>query len=41
MSAETDIARQWLAKADSDLLNVDNNLRSQNVPCDTVCFHCQ
>jgi len=41
MRAEIEIARQWVAKADNDLLNVDNNLRSQNVPYDTVCFHCQ
>ena len=41
MSAETDIGRQWVAKARSDLLNADNNLASGVVPCDTVCFHCQ
>jgi len=41
MSAETEIARQWLAKARNDLLNADNNLNSDDVPTDTVCFHCQ
>lgn len=41
MSAETDVARQWIAKARNDLLDVDNNLASRLVPCDTVCFHCQ
>jgi len=41
MSEEIDIARQWLAKARNDLLNADNNLRSEQVPLDTVCFHCQ
>ena len=41
MSAETDLARQWLAKARSDLLNADNNLSSAEIPFDTVCFHCQ
>jgi len=41
MSAEHDIARQWLIKARSDLLNADNNLAATCVPCDTVCFHCQ
>ena len=41
MSAETDVARQWIVKARSDLLDVDNNLASRSVPCDTVCFHCQ
>lgn len=33
--------RTWVAKADSDLLNIDNNLRSPAVPWDTVCFHAQ
>ena len=41
MSDETEIARQWLAKARNDLLNADNNLNSDEVPADTVCFHCQ
>lgn len=41
MNAEMDLARQWLAKAQNDLLNADNNLKSETVPYDTVCFHCQ
>lgn len=41
MNAERDLARQWLAKARNDLLNADNNLKSEAVPYDTVCFHCQ
>lgn len=41
MGEEIEIARQWLAKADNDLLNADNNLKSESVPFDTVCFHCQ
>ena len=41
MGEQTEIARQWLAKAESDLLNADNNLKAENVPYDTVCFHCQ
>jgi HEPN domain-containing protein len=41
MNAERDLARQWLAKACNDLLNADNNLKSEVVPYDTVCFHCQ
>ncbi len=32
---------RWMAKADNDLLNIENNLRAQNVPWDTVCFHAQ
>jgi HEPN domain-containing protein len=41
MSERIEIARQWLAKARNDLLNVDNNLRAEVIPYDTVCFHCQ
>ena len=41
MSEEMEIARQWLIKGRNDLLNADNNLRSEEVPFDTVCFHCQ
>ncbi len=41
MSAESDIAQQWLGKAENDLLNADNNLVAQQIPFDTVCFHCQ
>ena len=41
MPGDTDLARQWLAKANNDLLNAENNLTAKNVPCDTVCFHCQ
>jgi len=41
MNAEMELARQWLAKAQNDLLNADNNLASEIVPYDTVCFHCQ
>jgi len=41
MSAETELAKQWLAKARNDLLSADNNLRAAEVPYDTVCFHGQ
>jgi HEPN domain-containing protein len=41
MSEEMEVARQWLAKARNDLLNADNNLRAEEIPLDTVCFHCQ
>ena len=41
MSEEVDIAKQWVIKAQSDLLNVENNLNAEQVPYDTVCFHCQ
>jgi len=38
---EIQIAKQWAAKADNDLLDADNNLKSEKIPYDTVCFHCQ
>ena len=38
---EIQIAKQWVAKADNDLLDADNNLKSEKIPYDTVCFHCQ
>jgi HEPN domain-containing protein len=41
MSENIELAKQWLAKAKNDLLNADNNLRSEHIPHDTVCFHCQ
>ena len=41
MREEIEIAKQWLSKADNDLLNADNNLKSDKIPFDTVCFHCQ
>ena len=41
MPGKIDLAKLWLNKAENDLLNVDNNLAAQEVPCDTVCFHCQ
>ncbi len=41
MNAELEIARRWIQKARGDLLNADNNLAAEDVPFDTVCFHCQ
>ncbi len=41
MSDNLEISKQWLQKAMNDLLNADNNLKSEIVPFDTVCFHCQ
>jgi len=40
MDKQSEHARQWIVKAQSDLLNADNNLASQEVPYVTVCFHC-
>ena len=31
----------WLAKAQNDFLNIENNLRANRIPWDTVCFHAQ
>ncbi|MCX5654652.1 MAG: HEPN domain-containing protein [Planctomycetota bacterium] len=31
----------WVAKAEGDLLNIENNMASREVPWDTVCFHAQ
>jgi HEPN domain-containing protein len=41
MDKQSENVRRWIDKAKSDLLNADNNLASQKVPYDTVCFHCQ
>ena len=41
MDKQSEHARQWIEKARNDLLNADNNLAAQEVPYDTVCFHCQ
>jgi hypothetical protein len=39
--SDPDDWRVWIQKAANDLLNVDNNLVSESVPWDTVCFHAQ
>lgn len=36
-----ELAKEWLHKAENDLLNAENNLNSTKIPTDTVCFHCQ
>ncbi len=41
MTEEIEVSKQWIAKARNDLLNVDNNLKADEIPFDTVCFHCQ
>ncbi len=35
------LAKRWFQKAENDLLNVENNLKAETYPADTVCFHCQ
>lgn len=32
---------KWFKKAENDLLNIQNNLKSENIPADTCCFHAQ
>lgn len=32
-------ARDWFQRADSDLLNIENNLNAQEIPWDTIVFH--
>jgi HEPN domain-containing protein len=41
MSAPESNYAAWLPKADNDFLNVENNLSTERVPWDTVCFHAQ
>jgi len=41
MPARSGDPKVWLRKAESDLLNIRNNLGSAEVPWDTVCFHAQ
>ena len=36
LAENLEIARQWVVKAQNDLLNADNNLSSQRIPFDTV-----
>ncbi|MBL7108280.1 MAG: HEPN domain-containing protein [Candidatus Cloacimonetes bacterium] len=35
------LAKEWIHKAENDFLDAENNLKSQKIPTDTVCFHCQ
>jgi HEPN domain-containing protein len=39
--SDPDDAGAWIAKAANDLLNIENNLRADEVPWDTLCFHAQ
>jgi HEPN domain-containing protein len=41
MNAPESNYKAWLAKADNDLLNIENNLAATHVPWDTICFHAQ
>ena len=41
MPGDVEFARKWVMKARHDMLNVENNLKADVIPYDTVCFHCQ
>lgn len=41
MSVAESNYQAWIAKAESDVLNIENNLAADRVPWDTVCFHAQ
>src|SRR4051794_9250585 len=41
MSAPKTNYRDWMSKADNDLLNIENNLGATDIPWDTICFHAQ
>jgi len=35
------IVKLWFKKADNDLKSIENNLKSEDPPTDTICFHAQ
>jgi HEPN domain-containing protein len=35
------VVKLWFKKADSDLKNIENNLKADEPPTDTICFHAQ
>lgn len=35
------VVKLWFKKANSDLKNIENNLKSNGPPTDTICFHAQ
>ena len=41
MKNKVSIVKMWFKKADNDILNIENNLKAENIPTDTVCFHSQ
>jgi hypothetical protein len=40
MATQSDLARGWMQKGDSDRLNAERTVQSAG-PYDTACFHCQ
>lgn len=41
MKTKIDLVKEWFQKADNDILNIENNLKAEKIPADTVCFHAQ
>ncbi len=41
VSEKLAIVKQWFKKADSDLRTIENNIKSEAPPTDTICFHAQ
>lgn len=41
MSSPESSALTWIHKAEHDVLNIENNLASKEIPWDTICFHAQ
>ncbi len=41
ISSFPDLVKQWLEKADHDLLNAQTVIEYQPLILDTACFHCQ
>lgn len=37
----TDIVLRWFRKVENDLKNIENNINSDEIPTDTICFHAQ
>jgi hypothetical protein len=35
------VVKLWFKKADSDLKNIENNLKADEPPTDTICLHAQ
>lgn len=35
------VVKSWFKKADNDLKTIENNLKADDPPTDTVCFHAQ
>ena len=36
-----ELVKQWIMKADHDLMAIENELNSENPVTDIICFHAQ